>query len=144
MSIQELVVDASNPSLCQIFNIILKRSLPLFTPFLPPFLCFLLSFHRAMEESLHRIGRNYYDLDKRMSLNPQLDRLIRVLPGFQTVLPPFPLQFPFFVLNIIFRRLPGRSSARRTFVSFSTSTPSPRSIPLLPLSCLSLFLLFLL
>ena len=37
-----------------------------------------------MEHSLHRIGRNFYEADNAARLPPEMDRLIRVLPGFQT------------------------------------------------------------
>jgi len=52
-----------NQSLSQVYNIILKK---------------------AMEEALHRIGRNYYARDQQIDLPPDMARLIRVLPGFQT------------------------------------------------------------
>jgi len=63
ISVMKGVDFKQSQNLGQVYNIILKK---------------------AMEEALHRIGRNFYARDQQLDLPPEMAKLIRVLPGFQT------------------------------------------------------------
>jgi len=63
-SVNEISVEKGSARLSQVFNIIFKKAID--------------------AGALLRIGRNYFSRDQQIDLPPDMSKLIRVLPGFQT------------------------------------------------------------